>query len=404
MSTEQRVRRSGAHTTAELLSAALDVMAELGLDATSLPAIAKRANVSTGPLYNRFDGTDDVVLAVWPTTIAPAFRLITEQLADWLTGDGSAPPPALCATLRQPEPAVEALVETMSAVRRFPYATDIIRDDCAAIVQRYTLRTASIPPALSQYALAAVLGEMLIARVTPPRRRSSPQQFLQTVRDLSRATAPLVGRADDFEPLQMPVITSDSATTDDFLNAALVVIARGGFDRASAHRIARQAGHSVSHSYSHFSSKHKLAAAALGAIIDQVVGPRVLAFIGIDEAAAQRLVLMASRALCDDSTRQVRRLRLECVLAARHYDDLHTTFADALDRADSMVAARLSSELGVTPAQLQRLTGQWHMIRAFTFGALALDEAAGILSPELDSRPLATAIPRLFAEYARSSP
>lgn len=400
MGTGQHTRRSGATTTESLLSAALEVIAESGLDAASLPAIAKRANVSTGPLYNRFDGTDDVVLAIWPSTIAPVLRTVADQLAAWLITDDGEPPTALCDTLRHPEPEAEALVETMSAVRRFPYAADVIRDDCAALVHHYTLRTASLPPALSLYALAAVLGEVLIARVTPARRRSSPQLFLHTVRDLTRARAPLIAHADGFEPLQMPVITSESATTDDFLNAALVVIARGGFDRASAHRIARQAGHSVSHSYAHFSSKHKLTAAALGEIIDQVVGPRVLAFIGIDEAAAQRLVLMASQALCDDATRQVRRLRLECVLAARHYDDLRQTFADALDRADATVSTRLSAELDATPTQVQRLTCQWHIIRAFTFGALALDEAAGILTPDLDPAPLAAAMPRLFAQYA----
>jgi len=167
------------------------------------------------------------------------------------------------------------------------------------------------------------------------------------------------------------------------------VIARGGFEHASSNRIARAAGLSVSRVYRHFDSKHDLAAQALTATIDRIVGDNALAFVGVDRATYEQMVLAAGRALCDPAAVPVRRLRLECVLAARHHPEIHAEVRRAFDRAERTVTDRFRT-LAPTGSDdaLDSARSVWHLVRNFGFGVLALDEAAHVLTPALDVPPV----------------
>jgi AcrR family transcriptional regulator len=73
-------RRTGSETTAVVLDAALATFAEDGVDRATLPRVAERAGTSIGPLYTRFDGTDDLVGALWGPQLRPTLERLLDQL------------------------------------------------------------------------------------------------------------------------------------------------------------------------------------------------------------------------------------------------------------------------------------------------------------------------------------
>lgn len=121
---------------------------------------------------------------------------------------------------------------------------------------------------------------------------------------------------------------------------------------------------------------------------------------GVDRAIYEQMVLAAGLALCDPAAVPVRRLRLECVLAARHHPEIHAEVRRAFDRAERTVTDRFRT-LAPTGSDdaLDSARSVWHPARNFGFGVLALDEAAHVLDPALDVTPLAVALPRVYEEH-----
>jgi AcrR family transcriptional regulator len=58
---ESRRQRRRTRTRAALLTAAAELFTEKGVDATTVAAIAERADVGYGSLYNYFDGLEDII-------------------------------------------------------------------------------------------------------------------------------------------------------------------------------------------------------------------------------------------------------------------------------------------------------------------------------------------------------
>ncbi len=393
-------RRSGADTTARIHTAALAAFAEEGVDRATLPRVAERTGTSIGPLYSRFDGTDDLLGAVWATDLRPALDRLLGLVAAWTTTGDPGAGAALQRDLARPPVAVQALLEAFAAVRRYPYSGEAITADATAAYRAYLDAVAPVPPVVAGYVLASLFGHVLLRPLLSPRARSDPARLLAVARDLARHAEPRPVHTDLEFTLPMPVISGAGEVPDVFLNAALEVIARGGFEHASSNRIARAAGLSVSRVYRHFESKHDLAAQALTATIDQIVGGNAIAFVGVDRATYEQMVLANGRALCHPAAAPVRRLRLECVLAARHHPEIHASVRRAFDRAEQAVADRFRdlAPRSSDDAQVSART-VWHLVRNFGFGVLPLDEATGVLDPGLDITPLAVALPRVYRDH-----
>jgi len=396
-------RRTGAATTARIHSAAIETFAAEGVDRATLPRVAERTGTSIGPLYSRFDGTDDLLGAVWAADLRPALERLLGLVAAWTaTGDPDAGA-ALQRDLARPPVVVQAMLEALAAVRRHPYSGEAITADTTAAYRAYLDAIAPVPPVVAGYVLSSLCGHVLLRPLLSPRARSDPERLLRVVRDLARHAEGRPIHTDVHLTLPMPVISGAGDVPDTFLNAALEVIARGGFDHASSNRIARAAGLSVSQVYRHFDSKHDLAAQALTATIDQIVGANAIAFIGVDRATYEQMVLAAGRALSDPAAAPVRRLRLECVLAARHHPEIHARVRRAFDRAEQTVTDRFRdlAPHGSDEALASART-VWHLVRNFGFGVLPLDEGAAILDPALDITPLAVALPRVYQDHVLS--
>lgn len=393
-------RRTSAETTAVLLDAALHSVAEEGVDRSTLPHVAKRAGTSIGPLYSRFDNTDDLVAALWTTELRDHLQELFSRVAAWLVDADADAEAWLEREISRPSARSEALLEVIATVRRYPYSGDIVVADATAAHREFMAAALPIPEVTAGYALGAVCGAMFLHPLLAPKARSAPADLLRVVRDLTEARPAVDSTTDLVFTMPVPTIAGGDEVADIFMNAALEVIGRGGYEHASSTRIARAAGLSASRVYAHFESKDQLAARALSTIVDQVVGANALAFVGVDEATYRQMVVASGRALCDPTAIPVRRLRLECALAARHHPGIHADTRRAFDRAERSVTEtfRAASPSGSDDA-LHAARTLWHLVRNFGFGILPLHEATGALRPDLDLAPLATALPVIYRTY-----
>lgn len=380
--------------------AAVRTIAEVGVDGAALPKVAEHAGLSIGPLYSRFDNTDDLLSAVWTADLRDHFAALLDQVALLIAGAPSESLKLLELELSHPTTMTSATLEALATTRRYPYAGDHIRSDAKAMYAEYLEQVAPVPPVLAGYALSSVLGAMFLHPVLAPEARTRPSDLLGIIRSLTerRAVEPVSTELTITMP--MPVIASGSAVPDAFLNASLEVIARGGFEHASASRIARAAGLPASRVYSFFASKHDLAARALGSIIDRIVGAQALVFIGLDRATYRQMVVASGRALCESGSLPVRRLRLECLLAARHHLDISETAREEFARAETSVSDLVHRFAPtVAPDGLRSAQCMWHLVRNFGFGVIVLDEAVPVLSADLDLAPLAVAMPQIYQDF-----
>lgn len=79
--TEGRVARRQRRNRAALIAAARDIMAEKGVDATTMLEIAERADVAAGTVYNYFNSKDELAVAVLET-LMHELGLRIEQVTD----------------------------------------------------------------------------------------------------------------------------------------------------------------------------------------------------------------------------------------------------------------------------------------------------------------------------------
>ena len=163
--------------TKRLLGAAIDIFAERGLDKAGVAAIARRAGVTTGAIYSRWAGKQEMLL--------DALDLVmTAELSQLLTADGDASVAdileSLGADLLVREGATDALLmEAVSAAHRDPEFRTMLnirfaeQEERLAVMVDQGKATGVIDPALPTDAVVALchaisLGFVVFANIDKP--------------------------------------------------------------------------------------------------------------------------------------------------------------------------------------------------------------------------------------------
>jgi AcrR family transcriptional regulator len=129
-----RTARRQAQTRADLIKAAREIIAELGVEALRVSDVTQRADVAFGTFYNQFKTKDDIVEAVVAETIVGLAQSVEESQE---FGD---PAEALVASTRaivriayEDPPLARLLVKLEQAESRFER---IIRPQAGALLER----------------------------------------------------------------------------------------------------------------------------------------------------------------------------------------------------------------------------------------------------------------------------
>jgi AcrR family transcriptional regulator len=339
-----------------LRDAALAELIEHGADALGPTRVARRAGLTTGAVYNRFEDTTEMVVDLWSSRCRDDCRAIVDlaMVAMGPQGD-QATRRELIDALASPSPSVSAGLELMVMAHRDDALAEVVIPDGTAFVASHGVTRSSDPDRMAHaaFVLSLVIGLLLLGSsgVSEPDGDPADEPDWDATLGL---VAHLLARTPDVsgEPLSLtlpdlPTLDEidDDPTRARLLVAATEVIGRVGLQRATVTRIGRRAGMTHGAIYGLFGSKEELVAAAAQEITARVIqADRAFnqeQYERMGSYGAAAAAVMAG--LGDERRRAWQLFRLECHLAQRH----DPTVGAALDT----VYARIMAHDAVTFTQ-----------------------------------------------------
>ena len=336
-----------------ILDAGLHEIEEVGIDRLGMSAVARRAGLTTGAMYGRYESGGELAAAVWNERVRDHhFQLLDEAIA--VLVDRSAPPNLehLLAELANPSTETIVALDLLTTARRIDELEEVVLSD----VNQWLTRWAAGPRTRRKrrraqvvYTLATIWG-MLLHR-GPGRRRLD---WGETLRAMRRSFERAYDEPSDrLVASDAPVVRSetDDAVHDALIDAVAAIVSRVGLERATGSRIARRAGLTSGAIYARYESKDDL----LDDAIDSLLARRLTDDLGSvrdilasrDTGAATAQVIAG---YLSPSRREWRRFRIEAHLAAR----IHPQVAATLDRVQEGGKRDYLAALGARTAKERR--------------------------------------------------
>ena len=338
-----------------ILNAALEAIRAVGVDRLGMSAVARRAGLTTGALYGRYESVGELAAAVWNERVRDRhFELLDSAIAVLVDGGAPAALDDLVGELASPSIQTVVALELLGTARRIDELDEVVLADVnrwmtdwgAGTRTRRKRRRAQVV-----YTVATLWG-MLLHR-GPGNRRLN---WSPTLRDLRRSFArPYDAPPDRLVPGEALVVRSqtDDSVEDALIDAVAAIVSRVGLERATGSRIARRAGLTSGAIYGRYETKDDL----LEHAIDTLLARRLSDDLGFIE---QTLVAgdpgaVTSRIIAgylSPPRRDWRRFRIEAHLAAR----IHPQVAATLDRVQEVAKREYLDALGArTPKERRQL-------------------------------------------------
>jgi AcrR family transcriptional regulator len=308
---------------ADISAAALRLLSTNGVDGLALTKIAAEAGMSNGPLYGRYDSPEDVALELWEGPIRDRFHLLLDEAAQFVLGDAPEPSEWLLAEMTNPSAESLAVVETLAVARRFPMLAESVRTDVDSALQKIHAESSTIAFSAIYPWITLPLGAIIYSGMLP----SASPPWAETLRvgrqAANQAADPTyVGSHPAPLELKFPHPDTGDLGLDEFVSAVMHVVSRVGYERATAQRVARAAGHSFSSAYTHVGSKDELMTFALTAMIDQIIMTGDKSFLHMTGEEQFLGMIALELGIISDNYRSLRQLRAESLVAARHHESL----------------------------------------------------------------------------------
>jgi AcrR family transcriptional regulator len=373
-STPARPKVSRAQKTREVQEAitasALELLAENGVDGLALTKIAAHAGMSNGPLYGRYDSAEDVALELWEEKLRDHYKRLILEFDSFASSKDLEPSQWLLEELEAPSALTAAAVEIVAVARRFPLLVDSVRDEVEALFQNICVAHPDIPPAVCSLRLTVPTGCILTSR-SVPKSRPPWKAILLRFRESALDPANLNQHGLTADPVSLSIPAPDTGDVglDEFVYAVMEVVARVGFEKTTAHRVARAAGHSFSSAYTHVGTKDELMHMAIGQMMTQIWRTGTASFIELGPEEYKTAIIALQCGLVAESNRPIRQLRTETTVAMRHHTDLATAgrkrtaaslaiVSDAFEKAD--------------PAATEGAAAFWYLTAASGIGTVSL--------------------------------
>ena len=323
--TGNRLPKSEA-TRLKLLSCAVDEINEVGPDRLGFTSIARRAGLSTGALYARYESVDELLLEVWMSEGLPALRRLLIDLEESMSREsGVAARLRLSEQLSGSDRGLLILVNLLVASRR----TEATFEEIAPSVSEEIAKFSSRVPAI-EFFLGSVLGMAMgiagtglvgldwqgpIAMIAASTRRTVEPQEISA----DAASVPeTVYFPDDAEEIDMRLF-----------DAVAHVIARVGASQATVSRIARRAKVNPASIYMRYEDKDALFAACMSHVMKmgdtrnaQVLDRYKDGIQNSSEITPTTEAIVMFRGNQSPEHSSIRRLRLETMFAAIHDENL----------------------------------------------------------------------------------
>ncbi|CAM8659457.1 DNA-binding HTH domain, TetR-type [Acidimicrobiia bacterium] len=307
----------------DISAAALKLLSTKGVDGLSLTKVAAEAGLSNGPLYGRYDSPEDVALELWEGSIRDRFHLLLDEAARFALGDAPDPSEWLVTEMTNPSAESLAVVETIAVARRYPMLAESVRTEVDSALQKIRTESSTIPFSAIYPWITLPLGAIVYSGMLPS--ESPPWADILRVGRQAAIQAPAptyVGSHPAPLELNLPNPDTGDLGLDEFVTAVMLVVTRVGYEKATAQRVARAAGHSFSSAYTHVESKDELMMFAITAMIDQIIMTGDESFLHMTGDELFLGMIALELGLISDNNRSLRQLRAESLVAARHHKSL----------------------------------------------------------------------------------
>jgi AcrR family transcriptional regulator len=336
-----------------LLDAGSAEIVALGVDRLAMSAVARRAGLTTGALYSRYENVAELAAAVWTSRVRDQHHAILDLairgLVDRERGISFDP---LLNELSAPSPTTLLALEFLATARRIDELEEVVLVDVRDWLADWHAGPRSSDKrrrAQVIFTLATVWGAVL--HEIPGDRRLDWGSVTRGLRwSFARPYEP------PSEPLAHDRVGPVLADTGDVAQDALIdsvasIVARVGSERASATRIARRAGLTAGSIYTRYRTKEDLLSHAVEILLAARLHddlPSVRRVISSLDAGSATATLVSG--YLSAPRRDWRRFRIEAQFAARHRSEL----ARALDATQEKAIREYLDTVGAKNDQERR--------------------------------------------------
>jgi len=326
--------------------------------------------MSNGPLYGRYDSAEDVALELWEEKLRDHFNRLILEFDTFASSKDSEPSEWLLQELDAPSALTAAAIEIVCVARRFPLLVDSVRDEVDSLFQHICAEHPNIPPAICSLRLTVPTGCVVTSR-SVPKSRPPWKAILLRFRDSTLDPANLNQQGLTASPVSLSIPAPDTGDVglDEFVSAVMEVVARVGFEKTTAHRVARAAGHSFSSAYTHVGTKDELMHMAIGQMMTQIWQTGTASFLELSPEGYKNAILALQFGLLAESNRPIRQLRTETTVAMRHHTDLA---AAGRKRTAASLAIVLDAVEKADPAATEDAAAFWYLTAANGIGTVSL--------------------------------
>jgi AcrR family transcriptional regulator len=313
-------------TRLKLLSCAVDEINEVGPDRLGFTSIARRAGLSTGALYARYENVDELILEVWMAEGLPALRRLLVDLEESLSREtGVGARLRVSEQLSGSDRGVLILVNLLVASRRIEAAYEEIAPSVIEEVKKFVSRT----PAIDFY-LGTVLGIAMGVAGTGLHGLDWQGPIGMIASAVRRSVEPQEIPPDSVNTPEAVHFPEGAEEIDARLfDAVAYVIARVGASQATISRIARRAKVNPASIYMRYEDKDALFAACMTHVMRmgdsrnaKVLDRYQEGIQNPSEITPETEAIVMFRGNQSPEHSSIRRLRLETMFAAMHDENL----------------------------------------------------------------------------------
>jgi AcrR family transcriptional regulator len=345
----RRRSASSIETDERLLEAALDELTAFGVDRLGMIGVARRAGLTTGALYGRYENVNELAADVWRSRVRDhVIAFLDDTVAALLDGGDPKALAKVLEVLDAPPREIAAGLELMVCARRIDELEELVAPVVDAWMRR---RGASVRArdkrrrAQVLFAMGSVVG-MLLHSIPSSRAVDWELTLTLIARSFERDYEPPASR---FVPERVAVVRSalGDPHQDALIDAVAAIAARVGFERATASRIARRANLTSGAIYARYHCKDELLTEAVEVLLAQRFADDLAAKaplhkspnVGTATASVIGGYLTTPR-------REWRIFRIEAQLASRYRPEL----AASLDRMQQEAIHATADALGANSA------------------------------------------------------
>lgn len=235
----------------------------------AMTKIARRAGLTTGALYGRYETVAELAAAVWSDLVGPASIAVLEDAVTGIVDGDRAGFDRTVSRLTAPDHDVLVGLELAAVARRIDEVDEVVRPDLTRALNRSVADDDSVRRARAAAAIGTVWGILL--HCAPGHLELDWSPVLRLVRWSCRQPIDADAPIDRFALGGMPDYAmrpgTDDPLDDALIAAAAAIIGRVGLKRTTNTRIARRAGVTSGAIYGRYRTKEALLERAFGTAV-----------------------------------------------------------------------------------------------------------------------------------------